>query len=67
MDWFEVQAPATGIIEVAVTSVPNNLDLNVGIYQVIDNVLTLIADDRVSMQLQEIMFSLRRWSPRELS
>ena len=47
MDWFEGTGPSTGVIEVAVTSVPNNLDLNVGIYQVIDNVLTLIANDRV--------------------
>ena len=48
VDWFEVQVSEFGVLEVAVTSVPSNLDLNVGIYQVINNVLTLIADDRVN-------------------
>ncbi|MCD4680799.1 MAG: PPC domain-containing protein, partial [Bacteroidales bacterium] len=48
VDWFEVQVVNSGVLEVAVTSVPNNLDLNVGIYQYINNVLTLIADDRNS-------------------
>ena len=46
VDWFEVQVINSGVLEVAVTSVPDNLDLNVGIYQIIDNVLTLISDDR---------------------
>ncbi|MCK5840364.1 MAG: T9SS type A sorting domain-containing protein [Bacteroidales bacterium] len=47
VDWFEVQVINSGVLEVAVTSVPENLDLNVGIYQIIDNTLTLISDDRV--------------------
>jgi uncharacterized protein YfaP (DUF2135 family) len=47
VDWFEVQVINSGVLEVAVTSVPENLDLNVGIYQIIDNALTLISDDRV--------------------
>jgi len=46
VDWFEVQVSEYGVLEVAVTSVPSNLDLNVGIYQIINNVLTLIANDR---------------------
>ncbi len=48
IDWFEVQVTEFGVLEVAVTSVPANLDLNVGIYQVINNVLTLIANDRIT-------------------
>ena len=48
VDWFQVEVPTTGILEIAVTSVPDDLRLNLEIYQVIDNVLTLIADDRGS-------------------
>ena len=47
VDWFEVQTDNPGILEIAVTSVPDNIDLNVEVYQVIDNVLTLVADDGV--------------------
>ena len=47
IDWFEVEIISSGVLEVAATSVPNNLNLNVGIYQIIDNALTLISDDRV--------------------
>ena len=46
MDWFQVEVPTTGILEIAVTSVADDLRLNLEIYQIIDNVLTLIADDR---------------------
>jgi len=46
VDWFKVQVDNPGVLEVAVTSVPDNIDINVEIYQIIDNVLTLIADDR---------------------
>ena len=46
VDWFEVEVNTTGVLEIAVTSVPDDLRLNLEIYQVIDNVLTLIADDR---------------------
>ena len=48
VDWFQVEVPTTGILEIAVTSVPDDLRLNLEIYQVIDNVLTLIADDKGS-------------------
>ncbi len=47
VDWFEVYTDEPGILEVAVTSVPDNIDINVEVYQIIDNVLTLISDDRV--------------------
>ena len=47
VDWFEVQVTSSGVLEVAITSVPSNLNLDVGIYQIIDNALTLISDDRV--------------------
>jgi hypothetical protein len=46
VDWFEVEVTNTGILELAVTSVPDNLRLELAVYQIIDNVLTLIADDR---------------------
>ena len=48
VDWFEVEVNTTGVLEIAVTSVPDDLRLNLEIYQVIDNVLTLISDDRGS-------------------
>ncbi len=48
VDWFKVEVPVSGVLEIAVTSVPDDLRLNLEIYQIIDNVLTLIADDRGS-------------------
>ena len=57
VDWFEVQLNSSGVLEIAVTSVPDNLDLNVEIHQVIDNVLTLIADDRVNAAPGDNVFS----------
>jgi len=57
VDWFEVQVNSSGVLEVAVTSVPDNLDLNVEINQVIDNALTLIADDRVNAAPGDNVFS----------
>ena len=48
MDWFEVEIEVDNSnLEIAVTSVPDNLNMDVGLYQIIDNVLTLIADDGV--------------------
>jgi hypothetical protein len=46
VDWFEVEITEAGVLEVAVTSVDNNLDLDVGIYQIINYDATLIANDR---------------------
>jgi len=48
IDWYEIEMEESGVLEVAVTSVPDNIDINVEIHQLIDNVLTLIADDRDS-------------------
>ncbi len=47
VDWYEIEMTEPGVLEVAVTSVPVALDINVEVHQLIDNVLTLIADDRV--------------------
>ncbi len=58
VDWFEVQVTSSGVLEVAVTSVPDNLGLNVEIYQIISNALTLIAGDRTTYPTNgENMFS----------
>jgi len=46
IDWYEIEMAEPGVIEVAVTSVPDDIDINVEVHQLIDNVLTLIADDR---------------------
>jgi hypothetical protein len=47
VDWYEVYTENPGVLEVAVTSVPDNLDINIEVHQVIENELTLISDDRV--------------------
>ena len=47
VDWYEIEMAESGVLEVAVTSVPDNIDMNVEVHQLIDNVLMLIADDRV--------------------
>lgn len=45
VDWFEVTLDEPGVLEVALTSVPSIIDLNVAVYQVINNVLTKITND----------------------
>jgi hypothetical protein len=47
VDWYEVYTENPGVLEVAVTSVPDNLNINVEVYQLVEDVLTLISDDRV--------------------
>ena len=47
VDWYEIEMVESGVLEVEVTSVPDNLNIDVGIYQIINNALTLIANDRV--------------------
>jgi hypothetical protein len=44
-DWFEVQIDTACTMDIAITDVPNNLDLNLEIYQIVDGQATLIADD----------------------
>jgi len=45
VDWFEVTISQNGYLTVDLTSVPGNVDLNLGIYIVEDNQLVLIAAD----------------------
>ncbi|MGK0363959.1 MAG: hypothetical protein ACI85O_001013, partial [Saprospiraceae bacterium] len=44
-EWYRVNINYPGKLVVRLTSVPNNLDLNIGIYQIIDNQPTLISCD----------------------
>ena len=57
VDWFEIQLTSSGVLEISTTSVPDNLRLNVEIYQLIENVLTLIADDRVNSGYGDDVFT----------
>jgi hypothetical protein len=46
VDWFALQVDEDNYnLEIAVTSVPDNIAINLAVYQIIDNVLTFIADD----------------------
>jgi len=46
VDWFELEVVEDSYnLDIAITSVPDNLRLSLEVYQIIDNVLTLIADD----------------------
>ena len=44
-DWFEVQIDTACTMDISLTDVPDNLDLNLEIYQIVDGQATLIADD----------------------
>ena len=45
VDWYSVQVNQSGSISVDLTSIPTTLDLNLEIYQFVNNQLKLIADD----------------------
>ncbi|MEE4260126.1 MAG: PPC domain-containing protein, partial [Bacteroidales bacterium] len=47
VDWYEIEMAESGVLEVSVTSVPDNINMNVEVHMLDENVLTLIADDRV--------------------
>lgn len=44
-DWFKLEIPETGILNVNVNSVPSNLDLDLGIYQIVNNQTIRISSD----------------------
>ena len=45
VDWYSVQVNQSGTLSVALTSIPSNIDLNLEIYQFVNDQLKLIADD----------------------
>jgi hypothetical protein len=58
VDWYELVVPNNNYnLEIAVTSVPDNINMNVEVYQIIEGELTLVADDGVyNPGLGESMF-----------
>lgn len=48
VDWYEVQLQEPGVLSISITFIPGNLDLNLGVYQIVNGQPVLISDDNES-------------------